>query len=119
MGNVQDGGEGNPDANKRDANAVPFPPARPPKPSPMSPNNPVYPALADTDHDYEILRPGYPASGPTRPAPKPPAPVVPHQHSTHTLGISHALDGVPFVVNPKFFASKSADKVGKHFSSYL
>ncbi|XP_018562510.1 multivesicular body subunit 12B isoform X1 [Anoplophora glabripennis] len=110
MGNVQDGGDANADSNKRDGNSFPSPPVRPPKPSPMSPGNPVYPSLGESDHDYEILRPGYPASGPTRPAPKPPTPAVPHQHSTHTLGIPHALDGVPFIVNPKFLTSKTADK---------
>ncbi|XP_030754677.1 multivesicular body subunit 12B [Sitophilus oryzae] len=92
-------------------------PDRPPKP--MSPNsNNMYPSLGESDHDYEILRPGpgYGPPGPIRPAPKPPAPAIPvnpmqpslqHQNSTHTLGNSthFGLEGVPFVVNPKFLSS--------------
>ncbi|XP_050296703.1 multivesicular body subunit 12A [Anthonomus grandis grandis] len=91
-------------------------PDRPPKP--LSPNTggPVYPSLGEDD-DYEILRPGYninPSPGPIRPAPKPPAPGPPahnnfqHQNSTHTLGNScyPGLEGVPFIVNPKFLNSK-------------
>ncbi|KAJ8919056.1 hypothetical protein NQ315_016962 [Exocentrus adspersus] len=109
MGNVQDS-QANPDSNGRNDNTGSYPPERPPKPAPLSPNSPMYPSLGNSDHDYEILRPGYPPSGPVRPAPKPPAPPVPHQHSTHTLSISHALDGVPFVVNPKFITSSSTDK---------
>ncbi|KAL1488350.1 hypothetical protein ABEB36_014827 [Hypothenemus hampei] len=81
------------------------------QPKPTSPNsNTVYPSL---DDDYEILRPGpgYPP-GPVRPAPKPPAPtVLNHQTSTHTLsGSSYSgLEGVPFIVNPRFLGNGSGD----------
>ncbi|KAJ8957606.1 hypothetical protein NQ314_006532 [Rhamnusium bicolor] len=105
MGNVQDS-QSNSDGQ--------FPPERPPKTVSTPPSNPMYPSLGESDHDYEILRPGYPSvspSGPTRPAPKPPAPPVPHQNSTHTLGTFHnGLEGVPFIVNPKCLTSSSADK---------
>ncbi|XP_072393257.1 multivesicular body subunit 12B [Diabrotica undecimpunctata] len=109
MGNVQDS-----QANSNDQ----FPPERPPKPNVIPTGVPVYPPLANTDHDYEILRPGaYPSvlpggpGGPTRPAPKPPAPVQ-HQNSTHTMnGPSHmGLDGVPFIVNPKFLTTSNQDR---------
>lgn len=100
MGNVQDSV----------STAPQTPPERPPKPNALSPGA-VYPALGDSDDDYEILRPsgpGVPSIGPIRPAPKPPTPVV-HQNSTHTLGaFQNALDGVPFIVNPKFLTSSSS-----------
>ncbi|CAG9856384.1 unnamed protein product [Phyllotreta striolata] len=107
MGNVQDSQQGD------------APPERPPKPNAMSPGGvpAAYPSL-DTDHDYEILRPGaYPSmpagpGAPIRPAPKPPAAPVQHQNSTNTLGSSYTsgLDGVPFVVNPKFVTGSNADR---------
>ncbi|XP_023016818.2 multivesicular body subunit 12-like Mvb12 isoform X2 [Leptinotarsa decemlineata] len=111
MGNVQD--------SQADPNSNSTPPQRPPKPNAMSPGgvNPMYPALSDNNHDYEILRPGgYPSTpvapgGPIRPAPKPPG-AVPHQNSTQTLVITYqnGLDGVPFIINPKFLASNSGDR---------
>lgn len=105
MGNVQDNGSSTPQS----------PPERPPKPNSLSPGN-VYPSLGDSDHDYEILRPSGPAPsvpniGPIRPAPKPPTPMV-HQNSIHSLGtLQNALDGVPFVINPKFLTSSSGNQV--------
>lgn len=103
MGNVQSNGSSVPQS----------PPERPPKPNSLSPGG-VYPSLGESDHDYEILRPSGPAVpnvGPVRPAPKPPTPVA-HQNSTHTLGtFQNALDGVPFVINPKFLSSSSANQV--------
>lgn len=102
MGNVQDNGSS-------------VPPERPPKPNSLSPGN-VYPSLGE--NDYEILRPTGPISpnvGPMRPAPKPPTPMV-HQNSTHTLGSFHnGLDGVPFIINPKFLTSSSAAQVSAVF----
>lgn len=58
--------------------------------------------------------PSIPSPGPVRPAPKPPAPVSPMhplQHQTSTLGGSayFGLEGVPFVVNPRFAAPGSGD----------
>lgn len=80
-------------------------PIVPPKPNQLIN---VYPNLDNGDHDYEILNPpGYP----TRPAPKPPVPLQ-HQHSTHTLSSNlNGLEGVPFVINPKFLNSSNKDKV--------
>jgi len=89
---------GNVESNGINPNSVP--PERPPKPN-------VYPSLNDGgDHDYEILNP--PGYVPSRPAPKPPSPSIPfaHQNSTHNTlssGLS-GLEGVPFVLNPKFSA---------------
>lgn len=103
MGNVQNNG----------ASAPQSPPERPPKPNSLSPDS-VYPSLGGSDHDYEILRPSGPVVpnvGPVRPAPKPPTPIT-QQNSTHTLGsFQNALDGVPFVINPKFLTSSSANEV--------
>lgn len=95
MGNVQDT-----QSHEQNGNATPS------RPAPVV--SPIYPSLhSGGDHDYEILRPG---NTPSRPAPRPPAPVT-HQNSTHTLSSSfHGLDGVPFIVNPKFFNS-SSDRV--------
>lgn len=97
MGNVQDTQTG--DSPNQNGNLIPSRPAP----------SPVYPSLSDGDHDYEILRPG---STPSRPAPPAPRPPVDRQISTHTMSSSfHALDGVPFIVNPKFLNS-STDRVG-------
>ncbi|KAG5884402.1 hypothetical protein JTB14_007000 [Gonioctena quinquepunctata] len=111
MGNVQD--------SQADPNSNPAPPERPPKPNAMSPGgvNPMYPPLSDTNNDYEILRHGaYPSTpvspaGPIRPAPKPPGAAP--QNSTQTLVITYqnGLDGVPFIVNPKFLTSNGGDRV--------
>ncbi|XP_019869963.1 multivesicular body subunit 12B [Aethina tumida] len=106
MGNVQDG-HSNGDANT--------PPERPPRSGVPASNNPVYPSLAgDSDHDYEILMP---PSGPTRPAPLPPAPAPPHLthqgsvSNCHTLGgATNGLEGVPFVINPRFSVASQKDK---------
>lgn len=95
MGNVQDTQSN----NEQNGNATPS------RPAPGV--SPIYPSLHNGgDHDYEILRHG---NTPSRPAPRPPAPVLPHQNSTHnTLSSNfHGLDGVPFIVNPKFFNSPS------------
>lgn len=102
MGNVQDTQAGDP--NSHNGNATPS------RPAPVvSPGSSVYPSLSDGDHDYEILRPGNTPSRPAPPAPHPP--VIAHQNSTHTLTSNfHGLDGVPFIVNPKFLSS-SNDKV--------
>lgn len=99
MGNVQDTQSGE-HPTAQNGNATPS------RPAPVvSPNSSVYPSL--NDGDYEILRHG---STPSRPAPHPP--VIAHQNSTHTLSCNfHGLDGVPFIVNPKFLNSTS-DKVG-------
>lgn len=79
----------------------------PPKPNTQLPNSNFYPKLDDnSDHDYEILNP---PGMPTRPAPKPPT--VQHQHSTHTLSNYNGLEGVPFVINPKFLNASSKEKV--------
>lgn len=107
MGNVQDG-HSNGDANT--------PPERPPRSGVPASNNPVYPSLGgDSDHDYEILMP---PSGPTRPAPLPPAPAPPHLthqgsvSNCHTLGgATNGLEGVPFVINPRFSVASQKDKV--------
>ncbi|CAH0552706.1 unnamed protein product [Brassicogethes aeneus] len=102
MGNVQD--------SHANGDTGPTPPERPPRTVPISPSNPsMYPTIANNDdHDYEILMP---PSGPTRPAPKPPAPTVQHQNSTHTLNSCFGgLEGVPFIVNPKFITTAGNDK---------
>lgn len=108
MGNAQDSGE------LSGHNGTSSPPERPPRPSQAYPGSPMYPSLQDGDHDYEILRPGHTPSRPAPPTPRPPP--VAHQNSVHTLSNSnfHSLDGVPFVVNPKFFASAAGDKVREH-----
>lgn len=105
MGNVQDTQSGDP--NAQNGNATPS------RPAPVV--SPVYPSLNNGDHDYEILlRPGNTPSRPAPPAP-PRHPVVAHQNSTHTLSSNfHGLDGVPFVVNPKFLNSNS-DRVRNKF----
>lgn len=107
MGNVQDTQSG--DHTAQNGNATPS------RPAPVvSPGSSVYPSLTDSDHDYEILRHG---NTPSRPAPQPP--VITHQNSTHTLSSNfHGLDGVPFVVNPKFLHS-SSEKVSVFFYSQL
>lgn len=88
-------------------------PSRPTPASTGQPQSRVYPHLDDGgDHDYEILNP--PGVVPTRPAPKPPAPLPPqnHQHSTHTLSSNfNGLEGVPFVISPKFLNSTNKEKV--------
>lgn len=100
MGNVQDTQSGEQNA-QNNGNAIPSRPA------------PMYPVLNNGDHDYEILRPGNTPSRPAPPAPRPPQ--IAHQNSTHTLSSNfHGLDGVPFIVNPKFFNS-SSDKVNNAF----
>lgn len=99
MGNVQDT-QANPDfpQNGNYGNV-------PPRPAPPIPSS-VYPNLEDGDHDYEILSPG--GSGPSRPAPRPP---VQTQHSTHTLSQFNGLEGVPFIISPKFLNSTTTSKV--------
>lgn len=98
--------------NVQDKESPSSPPVRPPKPAGVaSPTSPVYPSLSgdNSDHDYEILSPG--PLGPRRPAPKPPTPVVTHQNSTHTLsGTFGALEGVPFIVNPRFLNNGGGDR---------
>lgn len=82
------------------------------RPAPAIPQSRVYPPLEDNDPDYEILNP--PGVIPTRPAPKPPAPNPPttNQHSTHTLSSqNNGLEGVPFVISPKFLNSTNKEKV--------
>lgn len=102
MGNVQDAqSHGTP--NSRPAPAIPT-------------GGSVYPNIGNDggDHDYEILKPpGYPIA-PSRPAPRPP-PNVPTQDSSNNLGSNTGtnLDGVPFIVNPKFLNSSQNDRVGK------
>ncbi|CAH1380953.1 unnamed protein product [Tenebrio molitor] len=109
MGNVQDS-QTSPDANSR--NVAGSPPDRPSRPAPpLAGGGPMYPSIGTEggDHDYEILKPpGYP----TRPAPRPPPP-VPRQNSATATTVStvNNLDGVPFVINPKFLNSSTADRV--------
>lgn len=95
MGNVQDAQSGSP--SSKTPSTIPS----------------MYPDIGDDGtHDYEILKPpGYPIA-PSRPAPRPPPP-VPTQNSTNSLGSNTGtnLDGVPFVVNPKFLNSSQADRV--------
>lgn len=113
MGNIQDtqnNQTANGGQNGRNQNVA--------KPTPSA-----YPNLnTDEDHDYEILAPG-PGYIPVRPAPpRPPHnPTVHHQHSTHTLTSNFSgLEGVPFVINPKFLPSGSGDKVKFiYFNTYL
>ncbi|CAH1173918.1 unnamed protein product [Phaedon cochleariae] len=114
MGNVQD--------SQADLIPAVTPPERPPQiPNSLSSGaNPMYPNLTDSENDYEILRPGgFQTSpvvgpigngGPSRPAPMPPVPVT-NPNMTHTLGASYqtSLDGVPFIVNPKFTTSSNFD----------
>nr|CAH7762001.1 unnamed protein product [Callosobruchus chinensis] len=120
MGNVQD--------SQANGNQ-PVPPDRPPKPAPTSPGSGVYPSLmGDSDHDYEILRPGvapYPAApggglspaAPSRPAPKPPAngggSVTLHHQMSQSY--PHAMDGVPFQVNPRFVPQGGSGSKGFQF----
>ncbi|KAF2894345.1 hypothetical protein ILUMI_11823 [Ignelater luminosus] len=104
MGNVQDSeSESGQNGNNR-------PPERPPKPAPP-PTSSVYPTIADNiDHDYEILNPDF-NNRPSRPAPTRPAPLTPGQ-STHTLlSAQGGLDGVPFIINPRFMNMANPDKV--------
>lgn len=102
MGNVQDS-EADPSQNGNNR-----PPDRPPKPmAPYPISSPVYPTI--DNGDYEVLNPNL---KPARPAPVRPAPSTPGGgQSTHTLSTQQAgLDGVPFIINPKFMNS-SGDKV--------
>ncbi|KAF5302695.1 hypothetical protein FQR65_LT08437 [Abscondita terminalis] len=101
MGNVQDT-EGHGENGNR-------PPERPPRST--VPVSSVYPTIDNEDHDYEILNPDY--NRPSRPAPTrpPPAPSA-ASGPAHTLNSTHhALAGVPFIINPKFMNSSSADKM--------
>ncbi|KAL3277294.1 hypothetical protein HHI36_012644 [Cryptolaemus montrouzieri] len=102
MGNVQD-------AHSTPEQTPPVP-NRPPRPAPPPPvSNSAYPNIQDDDHDYEILLPGYP-----KPKPPVPLPVTTSQNSTHTLNTSNsysAMEGVPFIINPKFLTSANATKV--------
>lgn len=101
MGNVQSDSHSNGQNGKS-------PVSRPAPPPPVSGN---YPSLDDGDHDYEILSPGPGYNIPNRPAPSKP-PVVTHQFSTHTLTSNYSgLEGVPFIVNPKFLPSGNSEKV--------
>lgn len=109
MGNAQDTQSGAVNGQ----NGIQTPPERPPRPTVSHTGSSVYPSLNDGDHDYEILRPGH---TPSRPAPPTPHPPFTHQHSTHTLSNFHALDGVPFIVNPKFLNSTTPNKVSIYFS---
>lgn len=105
MGNVQDSeSESGQNGNSR-------PPERPPKPAPLPPTSSVYPTIANNgDHDYEILNPDF-NNRPSRPAPVRPAPLTPGQ-STHTLlSAQGGLDGVPFIINPRFMNMANPDKV--------
>lgn len=107
MGNVQD------TANSQDSPFSPTDPSRNRSPSQPS----AYPTITDTsgDHDYEIILPGYPNPNPnpgytpTRPAPGPPPAPVPATANAggycNTLGHYAALEGVPFVLNPKLTSS--------------
>lgn len=107
MGNVQD--------TQNNADGRSLPPERPPRSGP--PMSPLYPNISPDggDHDYEILKPpGYP-TGPSRPAPKPPAPSPPSNTSTLSTNGVNYLDGVPFIVNPKFVNSTTADRVSLDF----
>lgn len=97
--------------NVQDTESEYKPPDLPPKPAAQfSPSSAVYPNLNNGDHDYEILNPDY-NNRPGRPAPARPAPLVPQQ-STHTLTSSHnGIEGVPFVINPRFLNSNNSDRV--------
>lgn len=66
------------------------------------------------DNDYEILLPDY---KPIRPAPHPPSPN--RQYSTSTLQVFHGLEGVPFVLNPKFAPGGSREMVKKKYISTI
>ncbi|KAK9884660.1 hypothetical protein WA026_007503 [Henosepilachna vigintioctopunctata] len=102
MGNVQD--------SHSNTCQTPQIPNRPPRPAPPPPvGNPTYPNLQEDDHDYEILLPGYP-----QPRPPAPLPSTGPINSTQTMnsGSSNtAMEGVPFIINPKFLTSANASKV--------
>lgn len=101
MGNVQDT-ESTENAHNRPA------PERPPKP-PSSLSGTVYPDLDNGDHDYEILNPGY---VPARPAPRPPTSASTGGSATHMLTSTYnALEGVPFIINPRFMPSSNGNAV--------
>ncbi|XP_048481758.1 uncharacterized protein LOC105398629 isoform X2 [Plutella xylostella] len=97
---------------------------------------PAYPNIDEftTSHDYEALSPSYNINKPSRPAPRPPpvmspalsspGPVsptppggrrkgpapLPRQASNYlTLGGYNALEGVPFVLNPKLMGMPAAE----------
>ncbi|CAG9133736.1 unnamed protein product [Plutella xylostella] len=98
---------------------------------------PAYPNIEEftTSHDYEALSPSYNINKPSRPAPRPPpvmspalssspGPVsptppggrrkgpapLPRQTSNYlTLGGYNALEGVPFVLNPKLMGMPAAE----------
>lgn len=112
MGNVQDSQAD--EANSQNGRSY-----APPRPAPPPPtrNPAAYPSL-EGDHDYEILNPPGPGF-PNRPAPPRPFPVIHHQHSIHTLtpGFS-GLEGVPFIINPKFMMSSNTDGVSYFISAY-
>lgn len=105
MGNVQD-----------TANSGPNPLNQPEFGKPVSPNQPSYPKIPDADdHDYEIIMPPNPVTptrpAPMRPAPTPPGPPLPVSTNTanscNTLGHYAALEGVPFILNPRLSGSGS------------
>lgn len=107
MGNVQD-------HEKQSGNPNSQAPARPPRPAPPPPVS--YPNLNADDHDYEILSmPNYPPV--PRMGPQPPVPTnnqPARQNSTqNTMNSNYysAIEGVPFIINPKFMNSAESGKV--------
>lgn len=107
MGNVQDSQQATSPQDNTNGRTAPHVPPRPFQPSSGGGGSPLYPPLGDGEQDYVILKPGPPA-GPSRPAPRPP---VVHQNSTLSASQNYGLDGVPFIINPKFINSKTADLV--------
>lgn len=103
MGNVQDSQQ---EQNGQNGNAN-----GKCRPAPPPPTSAGYPNLAgDEDHDYEILAPGPGYNVPARPAPARPPPLT-SQFSTHTLTTNYnGLEGVPFIVNPKFLPAGQGDR---------
>lgn len=97
MGNVQD------TESTENSHNLPAPKV------PTSFSSTVYPDLDKDDHDYEILNPGY---VPARPAPRPPVPASTGGSLPHMLTSTYnALEGVPFIINPRFMPSSNGNAV--------
>ncbi|XP_075227868.1 uncharacterized protein LOC142328186 [Lycorma delicatula] len=68
-------------------------------------NGVSYPKISSPTHDYENLI----RVIPTRKAPKPPAPTPLNTSTYATLATHQGLEGIPFVLNPKYSLSSNTN----------